>query len=60
MHDVTAPNIIMKWRILCANPVKASDWELKYNESIHYGVLTASNARYLIHSQVIHLRSDCK
>ena len=37
MHDVTAPNIIMKWRILCANPVKPEDWELVYNKSIHYG-----------------------
>ena len=39
MHDVTAPNIIMKWRILCANPVKPEDWELVYNKSIHYGEL---------------------
>ena len=37
MHDVTAPNIIMNWRILCANPVKPEDWELVYNKSIHYG-----------------------
>ena len=40
MHDVTAPNIIMKWRILCANPVKPEDWELVYNKSIHYGELS--------------------
>ena len=37
MHDVTAPNIIMKWRITCANPVKPADWELFYDKSIHYG-----------------------
>ena len=37
MHDVTAPNIIMRWRILCANPVVPTDWELDYNKSIHYG-----------------------
>lgn len=40
MHDVTAPNIIMKWRILCANPVKPEDWELVYNKSIHYGEIS--------------------
>ena len=37
MHDVTAPNIIMRWRILCANPVVPTDWQLDYNKSIHYG-----------------------
>ena len=37
MHDVTAPNIIMRWHILCANPVVPTDWELDYNKSIHYG-----------------------
>jgi len=37
MHDVTAPNIIMKWRVLCANPVEPEDWDLVYNKSIHYG-----------------------
>ena len=40
MHDVTAPNIIMKWRILCANPVKPEGWELVYNKSIHYGEMS--------------------
>ena len=43
MHDVTAPNIIMKWRILCANPVKPEDWELVYNKSIHYGEISVVN-----------------
>ena len=37
MHDVTAPNIIMRWQILCANPVVPTDWELDYNKSIHFG-----------------------
>ena len=37
MHDITAPNIIMRWHILCANPVKPSDWDLVYPASIHYG-----------------------
>ena len=26
MHDITAPNIIMRWHVECANPVVAADW----------------------------------
>ena len=38
MHDITSPNIVMKWRITCSNPVRPEDWELVYNrDGIHYG-----------------------
>ena len=38
MHDITFPNIVMKWRITCSNPVRPEDWELVYNrDGIHYG-----------------------
>ena len=37
MHDITAPNIIMRWHILCANPIKPADWDLVYPPNIHYG-----------------------
>ena len=38
MHDITSPNIVMKWRITCENPVKPEDWELVYNrDGIHFG-----------------------
>ena len=37
MHDITVPNIIMKWRIKVANPVKPEHWELVYDPHIHYG-----------------------
>lgn len=37
MHDITAPNIIMKWHIECQNPVVAEDWSLLYHPEIHYG-----------------------
>ena len=52
MHDVTAPNIIMRWRILCANPVAPTDWQLDYNKSIHYGdtfeVESLSHSKFLM------------
>ena len=37
LHDVTSPNIIMKWHILCQNPVKPQDWELEYESHLYYG-----------------------
>ena len=37
LHDITTPNIIMKWHVTCANPVRPQDWELVYDKSIHYG-----------------------
>ena len=38
MHDITSPNIVMKWRVICENPVKPEDWSLEYNrEGIHFG-----------------------
>jgi hypothetical protein len=38
MHDITYPNIVMKWRINCESPVKPEDWELVYNRTgIHFG-----------------------
>ena len=37
MHDITAPNIIMKWHIECQNPVLPQDWSLLYHPNIHYG-----------------------
>ena len=43
----------MKWRILCANPVKPEDWELVYNKSIHYGELST---KLYINSGVIIFR----
>ena len=30
MHDVLAENMVMKWSILCANPVVPADWFLDY------------------------------
>ena len=37
MHDITAPNIIMRWHIECQNPVVPQDWSLLYHPNIHYG-----------------------
>lgn len=37
LHDITSPNIIMKWHIMCENPVKPEDWELEYEPHIYYG-----------------------
>ena len=37
MHDITAPNIIMRWHIACENPVVPEDWSLLYHPEIHYG-----------------------
>ena len=37
MHDITAPNIIMRWHVECANPVVAADWSLDYEPNIRYG-----------------------
>ena len=37
MHDITAPNIIMRWHIECQNPVVPEDWSLLYHPNIHYG-----------------------
>ena len=37
MHDITAPNIIMRWHIECQNPVVATDWSVLYHPNIHYG-----------------------
>ena len=30
MHDVRAENMVMKWQVLCANPVVPEDWFLDY------------------------------
>ena len=37
MHDIISPNILMKWTILCANPVKPEHWDLVYKDGIHFG-----------------------
>ena len=37
MHDITAPNIIMRWHIECQNPVVPEDWSLLYHPNIHFG-----------------------
>ena len=37
LHDVTSPNIIMKWHILCANPVQPKHWYLEYEKNIYKG-----------------------
>ena len=37
MHDITAPNIIMRWHIECQNPVVPEDWSLLYHPEIHTG-----------------------
>ena len=37
LHDITSPNIIMKWHIMCENPVRPQDWELEYEPYIYYG-----------------------
>ena len=37
LHDITSPNIIMKWHIMCENPVRPQDWELEYEPNIYYG-----------------------
>ena len=37
MHDITAPNIIMRWHIECASPVLPQHWSLEYEPNIHTG-----------------------
>ena len=38
MHDINSPNIVMKWRIFCENPVKPEHWTLDYNHTgIRFG-----------------------
>ena len=37
MHDITAPNIIMRWHIECASPVLPQHWSLDFRPHIHYG-----------------------
>ena len=37
MHDITAPNIILRWHIECQNPVVPEDWSLLYHPNIHFG-----------------------
>ena len=38
MHDITSPNIVMKWRVTCENPVRPEHWSLEYNRTgIHFG-----------------------
>ena len=37
LHDITSPNIIMKWHIMCANPVRPQDWKLVYDKNIYFG-----------------------
>ena len=37
LHDITSPNIIMKWHIMCANPVRPEHWELAFENNIYMG-----------------------
>ena len=37
LHDITSPNIIMKWHIMCENPVRPQDWQLDYEKNMYYG-----------------------
>ena len=45
LHDITSPNIIMKWHILCENPVLPQDWELDYEKHIYFGKPKNQNRR---------------
>ena len=48
MHDITAPNIIMRWHIECASPVLPQHWSLSYEPNIHTGQLSLPYCLFII------------
>ena len=45
LHDINSPNIIMKWHILCANPVLPQHWNLDYKKNIYSGTYTFGSGK---------------